>query len=318
MDIENVLIPGGGGPAGIGAIKSLRHSCHRGYLVSTDMDPLSAGLYLADRGYTVPASNDPRFFEEAEKIIDSEDISLILPTSGFDIVPYSRNKSSLERKGVTAFMSDHDVMETCMDKLRFYERLRAHFEMPLTTNVPDKVEFPCIIKPRAGKGGRGVHICRNPDELLYHLKGNGNVVIQQYLPGKEYTIDVLSDLDGNALVAVPRERICVKAGISFKGRVLIDEAMQSQCIEIAEELGLKGPSCMQMKCDEQGRPLLLEVNPRMGGGTIMATYAGVNIPQLVIDIHRGDTLPCLDFKEIVMLRHYEELILDCAGRVLRT
>ena len=47
------------------------------------------------------------------------------------------------------------------------------------------------------------------------------MIIQEYLPGKEYTVDVLSDLDGNSLLAIPRERIEVKAGISSKGKITL-------------------------------------------------------------------------------------------------
>ena len=50
----NVLIPGAGGAAGIGAIKSLKLAHYSGKVIATDLNPLSAGLYLADRGYVVP------------------------------------------------------------------------------------------------------------------------------------------------------------------------------------------------------------------------------------------------------------------------
>jgi len=120
MHKRNVLIPGAGGAAGIGAIKSLRMCKFKGKIVSTDSDIISAGLYLADKGYVVPPANDPSFFQEVRKIIEKEQIDIILPTSGFDIVPYSKNKKVLEDEGVIPVISDYEVIETCLNKEKFF------------------------------------------------------------------------------------------------------------------------------------------------------------------------------------------------------
>ena len=314
---RDVLIPGAGGAAGIGAIKSLRMCKFKGKIVSTDADALSAGLYLADKGYVVPPANDPSFFQKAIQIIEKEQINIILPTSGFDIVPYSKNKKVLENKGIIPVISDYEVVETCLNKEKFYYKLKDKFNLPYTTINHSKILFPCIVKPIFGKGSKNVFICNDENELSIILSKYDDMLIQEYLPGKEYTIDVLSDLDGTALIAIPRERIEVKAGISFKGKIILDKAIQEECLRIAEYLRIKGPSCMQMKCDREGVPKLTEVNPRMGGGTIMATYAGVNFPELIIKIVNDEKVEIPMIKEITMVRYYEEVIWDERGKVVR-
>jgi len=315
---QNVLIPGAGGAAGIGAIKSLRMCKFKGKIVATDANVLSAGLYLADKGYAVPLANDPSFLKEALKIIENERIGIILPTSGFDIVPYSKNKKVLESECVIPVMSEYEVMMTCLNKEKFYYKLKDKFDLPYTTTVPSKMDiFPCVVKPIFGKGSKNVFICHDEQELERILSRYNDMIIQEYLPDKEYTIDVLSDLDGRALLAIPRERIEVKAGISFKGKIILDEILQEKCLRIAEYLRIKGPSCMQMKCDKEGVPKLTEVNPRMGGGTIMTTYAGVNFPELIIKMVNEEKIKIPKIKEITMVRYYEEVILDKKGKVVR-
>jgi len=142
------------------------------------------------------------------------------------------------------------------------------------------------------------------------------MIIQEYLPGKEYTIDVLSDLEGNPLVAVPRERIEVKAGISVKGRIVIDKTIQAECLRMAGHLRIKGPSCIQMKRDGEEVPKIVEVNPRMGGSTILTTYAGVNFPELIIKMANTEKIEIPKLHEITMVRYYEEVILNEKGRVI--
>ncbi len=318
LDKQNVLIPGAGGVAGTGAIKSLRLCQFPGKIIATDSDKLSAGLYLADKGYVVPTADSPSFLQEAMNIIEKEQIDIILPTSGFDITPYSKNKSGLENKGIAVAMSDYPVIESCLDKMKFYHKLKSKFNLPYTTTNPSEIRaFPCIAKPILGKGSRDVFICHDEKELDETLSKHNKFIVQEYLPGKEYTIDVLSDLAGNPLAAIARERIEIRAGISYKAKIVLDKALQEECLRVAEFLGIKGPSCIQMKCDKEGMPKIIEVNPRLGGSTILTTYAGVNLPELIIKMANGERIEIPKIKKITMVRYYEEVILSEKGNVIK-
>jgi carbamoyl-phosphate synthase large subunit len=71
---------------------------------------------------------------------------------------------------------------------------------------------------------------------------------------------------------------------------------------------------MQLKRDESGRPKFMEVNPRIGGGSIFTTLAGVNIPMLLLDLIAGTELAVCEPNEIIVLRYYEEVVLDARTR----
>ncbi|HQE50090.1 MAG TPA: ATP-grasp domain-containing protein [Fervidobacterium sp.] len=310
-DNPNVLIPGAGGAAGIGAIKSLRLAHYSGKVISTDINPLSAGLYLADRGYIVPAADDSRFMSSIVEIIHNDDIEVILPTSGFDIVPYSQNKEELRNLGVVPVISDYSAIESCTNKLKFYSLLKNHFELPYTSpEISEINDFPCIVKPIYGKGSRNVFLCSDLHELTQITSKYDGMLVQEYLPGKEYTVDVMSDLEGHALFAIPRERIEVKSGICSKGQVVKSKELIRTSMDLVNYLGLIGPSCVQMKLDSHGLPKILEVNPRMGGATIMATYAGANFPKIVVDLVKGEDVALPTIREITVVRYYDEVVLD--------
>ena len=66
---------------------------------------------------------------------------------------------------------------------------------------------------------------------------------------------------------------------------------------------------MQLKRDSAGAPRFIEVNPRMGGGTIFAALAGVNMALLSVTLAAGCPLPPLKFSEITVVRYFEELVL---------
>lgn len=306
-----VLLPGGGGDAAIGAMRSLRRAGFDGRIVSTDANPLSTGLYLADAHHVLPPIKDETFFDRALEVIEKEKIDVIFPTSGFDTLVYSQRKKELEDRGVTVAISDWPAVEACIDKWIFYQKTVGRFPLPHCTMDPEaRTEFPCFVKPVQGKGARGIALCRDASELAHEVSRRDDLIICDYLPGEEFTIDCLSDLQGRPLVAVPRERIAVKEGICVKGRVVHDEEMERACLDLAAFLGLQGPSCMQMKRDVEGRMRFLEVNPRMGGATIFATLAGVNIAWLLVELAQGREVEIEPFREITVLRYYDEVVLE--------
>jgi len=306
-----VLVSGGGGAAAISTIKALRMGGFDGRIVSTDAERLSAGLYLADAFRVVPRAKDPAFYPAVLRLIEDEHIGIIFPTSGFDIYEFARHKRELEAMGVVVAMSDADAMATCENKWQFYLKTQGVFPLPETGRDPTTWNrFPCFVKPVFGKGSRDTHRCATREELEFHTLPARDMLIQEYLPGEEYTVDVLSDLSGAPLLAVPRARLETKDGISSKGRVFRDEEIERLCLDLARHLGLKGPTCMQLKRDDAGHPKFMEVNPRIGGGSMFTTLAGVNIPMLLLRLIAGMELAPQKAKDIVVLRYYEEVVLD--------
>jgi carbamoyl-phosphate synthase large subunit len=149
----------------VGAIKALRMAGHRGRIVATDPDPLAAGLALADRGVVIPPVTDPHFFIRAMALIREDRIGVILPTSGFDIVEYSRQRDVLERLGAVFIGCDTDVMETCIDKWRFHTRLAGRFPVPRTVLAADAARARVFPPLRFAE----VTIGRYFDELVWDV-----------------------------------------------------------------------------------------------------------------------------------------------------
>ena len=308
---KNILIPGAGGFACINAIKSLRSVGYPGKLISTDANSLSAGFFLADGYYILPKASDPAFIDKAMTVIKQEKIGIIFPTSGFDIFPYAQHRSSLESLGITVCISDSDTLDICCDKEKFNETVRSEFPCPQHYQNPEAIDhFPVFLKPRFGKGSRNAFLCETQRDLDYYFSKYDAMMIQEYLPGTEYTVDVLSDLSGQAIYAVARERVAVKEGISFKGRVIIDEEIEAIAMRLANFLKLKAASCIQLRRDREGILKLIEVNPRMGGGTIMTTLAGANIPYDMVKLCEGEVIQKPEIRSMMILRYYNEIVIE--------
>ncbi len=292
----NILFLGSGGPAAIGAMKSLLDCDSQGKhkIVAVDCDELAAGFHFSDRSYVVPKYSDDRYYDEILKIIKRENIDLILPTSD-DVISISYAKDWLFTD-VNLFMSDYESINKCVDKFNFYKECKDKFSLPKTT---DKFT-PVFSKPRDGKGSRGIKLIDQTKE---------NYIYQEYLPGTEYTIDVLADMESNALSVIPRIRIQTKAGISTKGRIVRNDIIEKECSKIVKHLGLKGVLCIQMKENDNREAKFIEINPRFGGGTYFTTLAGVNFVKIILDLIDGKEIKIPNPKEITVLRHFSEVVI---------
>ena len=311
MDTFNVLVPGAGGPAGINTIKSLRLSLFKGNIVSTDSNSLSAGFFLSDFYYVIPPYDDKFFVEKLLKIIKEQNIKVLMPSSGFDIYGYSLNYDLIVEYGAIPIVSRRKVLEICRDKLLSYKFLSNKFPFAFTCEYHEKIDtFPLIAKPRFGKGSNNIIKIENKLDLKYVLGKFKNMIFQEYLPGTEYTVDVLSDLTEKPIMAIPRIRIDTKAGISVKGKIKRDLMIENLCKKTAETLGIKGPCCIQLKESENGELKIIEINPRFGGGTIFTTLAGANFPAMLLEmVSNNNNLIIPEVSEITVLRYFEEIVI---------
>ena len=136
------------------------------------------------------------------------------------------------------------------------------------------------------------------------------MIYQEYLPGDEYTIDVLLDMDSKPLISVPRIRLQTRGGISTKGQIILDRELIEESFKIAKFLKIIGPCCIQVKKDINNLFKLVEINPRLGGGTIFTTLAGANFPQMIVDMIEGKHINLPNISEITILRYFEEIIIN--------
>ena len=311
MDKFNVLVPGAGGPAGINTIKSLRLVSFKGKIISTDSNYLSAGFFLSDLYYVIPRYDDKFFIDSLLRIIKEQNIKVLMPSSGFDIYGYSDNYNLIRDYGAIPIVSRRKVLEICRDKLLSYQFLSKKFPFAFTTEYPEKINtFPIIAKPRFGKGSSNIILIENELELEFIMRKFENMIFQEYLPGTEYTVDVLSDLTEKPIMAIPRIRIDTKAGISVKGKIVQNSMIESLCKNTAETLGIRGPSCIQLKESNNGELKIIEINPRFGGGTIFTTLAGANFPAMLLElVSNNNNLVIPEVTEITVLRYFEEIVL---------
>ena len=291
----NILVTEAGGAAGVGLIKSIKKSSYDCRIYAVDCDELAAGSFLADHPLVCPPAESDLFILAIEDIIASYDIDLIIPSGEHDLQKLAQEKEAFKRLGCEVFISDPHTISLCQNKLDFFN----FFQNEGGLLLPMTIQTPFIKKPIKGSGSRGIEITNSKREM-----------VQEYIKGKEYTVDVFCDMFGNIISHVIRERTSIKAGISVKGKIIKKNyPISSATKRVAKLLGLKGPSCIQFKLNDDFDPVLIECNPRLGGGTYMSTLAGVNCAEIYLDLYMGKEPDPPEPKEITVVRYFEEVIL---------
>jgi carbamoyl-phosphate synthase large subunit len=305
MKLFRILVTHAGGPAAISVIKSLQCSKFKNdiVIVAVDSDPTAAGLFLADIQDTLPDSTqETQWKDSLFELIDRHNINVILQTGESDVALFSKFQKQICDAGVQLLIPTKLTIDTCQDKYTFYSLCKHEFKLPLTSLT--KLNFPGkkIIKPVRGSGSRNIQIVEQQVSL------QPGFMIQYYVDGPEYSVDVLCDESSNMLVGVVRERIQTKAGISTKGRIVNDTKILNECAKICMHLNIKGPACIQLK-REGNDYFFLEINPRFAGGLFFSTLAGVNIPEMMLEHFSGNSITINQPKEITVVRYFNEIVI---------
>jgi len=305
-----ILLSAAGGMPSLGVIDVLQSEDVE--VVGIDSDPYSFGLHYLESGYTVPRGDDPSFVDSLLNIVRKKKVDALLLSPESEVIAVSRQKDRFVEAGCLPLCPEYETVERCVDKVETAQAFES-LDIPTPTLYHDAqdTEYPCIVKPRYGRGSSGVNVAENPEELSVYVDQLEEPLIQEYIEGEEYTVDVLTDEGGEVLSAVPRQRIAVDSGKSVTGMTVTDEEIREYSREIASSWKLYGPSCIQCIRSSEGIHFI-EVNNRFGGGAVLSMHAdGELLPNLLSMVDGIPTMPTSEYKtNLVMLRNYEQMFLD--------
>jgi carbamoyl-phosphate synthase large subunit len=176
--------------------------------------------------------------------------------------------------------------------------------------------LPLFVKPRTGRGGVGAFPVRSRRELEFFLEYVTDPVVQTFLDGPEFTIDVLCDFAGAPLSVVPRERVVVRAGVVDRGRTVRDSRLTDLALACTEALRFAGPINIQCRVVD-GRPVVFEINPRFSGGIPLTIAAGADFPRMLVELARGRRVSAAlgRYQSDLWMTSYEASVFVAADRV---
>lgn len=280
-------------------------------IIGVDYHPQYAPACLvSDIAEKAPKVSDPEYGLRLLDICIKEKVNLLIPLYEPEFLLLEKLRAEFFYYGVQLLLSDKTTLNICSDKWLTYQFFsKIGISTPITYLSNEwliKKRNPVFVKPRTGMGSQGTRLVHNEDDLKAALTFADDMLIQQYINGTEYTLDVLADWNGKVISAVPRERIEVRAGEVVKSRTVDRTDLIEQAMFITESLGAIGPVTLQ--CIDNGREVYwIEINPRFGGGVPLSIAAGVDYPYLLYKMAMGEAVEPIvgQYKKNLLMLRYD-------------
>jgi carbamoyl-phosphate synthase large subunit len=309
-DIHRILIVGSGpiiiGQAcefdysGAQACKALRSDGYEVVLINSNPATIMTDPDLADRTYVEPLS-----VEFAAEVIRRERPDALLSTvggqTGLNLAIALAEAGVLEKYGVELIGAKVDSIKKAEDRLLFKDAMRKiGLETPISQLVStvekglefaNKIGYPVILRPSFTMGGTGGGIAYNREECEEILERgldlspvHETLIEQSVLGWKEYELEVMRDVAGNAIIVCSIENfdpMGVHTGDSITiapAQTLTDreyQMMRDAALACLREIGVDtGGSNVQFAIDPvTGRMVIVEMNPRVSRSSALASKA---------------------------------------------
>lgn len=232
-----------------------------------------------------PPFDSPAFPSFLWCVVESQNIDVVIPLMDSATVVLSALAEDLP---CTSVVSDADLCITMQDKVLADYWFREH-DIPVPTS---RWDYPRIYKPRKGYGSRGVVV--EWDEYADKLRGNKDYFSQPYVTsGVEYTVDAYVDSNGQLISALSRKRVEVINGEVTHSITQRHEGILDITRRILSVSGWRGPITLQFMDTPTG-PVILEINPRFGGGVPHSIHLGLDAPRWILREALGRCIESLD------------------------
>jgi carbamoyl-phosphate synthase large subunit len=282
-------------------------------IVAVDVSPFAPALFFADKHFQIPRIDHPDYISDLIRISKQESISLIIPTIDTELIILSKNKHKIEKETqAKVLISSEQVIDICRDKIKTSEYLNAQgFKVPQLLNNRESfvdLSFPVFIKPKSGSSSIEAYKIQNMIQLDYYLKTIKDPIIQEFIEGEEYTVDVFLDFNSKVISIMPRLRMAVRSGEILRGKTVNNPIIIDSVMNLMKILKPIGHITVQLIL-KNDIPTYIEINPRFGGGAPMSIDSGADSCEYLYHLLMGEELVYRnDFKFNLIYSRFDQSI----------
>ncbi len=298
-------------------------------------DDLTVAFQYADKSIISPLIYDENYIPFLLDYCKENRIDILLSLFDIDLLMLAKHKKEFEEIGTRVIVSDEEFVSICNDKWKTYLFLKEYgFNVPKTYLSIGEVmgaidagilKYPIIVKPRFGCGSIAMSVAEDEMALLYYFSRNTRavkksylkyesdtveekIIFQEFLRGQEYGVDCINDLNGNFKNAIVKKKLAMRAGETDIAETVDCPEIYEAAKRIADLSKHIGNVDMDVFIVD-GKPYVLEMNARFGGGYPFTHIAGCNLPKAIVKWCCGEEPDITLFETQRGVRAYKELVL---------
>lgn len=273
-----VLVIPGGTEIGLEINRALR-DCKEVDLYSAGQDLPSASEFRFKRHVSMPPISDDGAIAAINAIIERNEIDFVFPAHDDVILALALHRSAIKARVLGA---EPRICEITRFKSRTYRAVAGAVKVPEVVSSEETPHFPVFVKPDRGQGSQGARRIDDIETLRAVCGQEPGLIVTEFLPGDEYTVDCFSSKTKGLIFCRGRQRTRVRSGISMQSHPVDDPLFLDIARSIDGLLPMTGAWFFQLKRDRHGVLTLLEIAPRIAGAMALSRVTGVNFPLLTI------------------------------------
>lgn len=289
-------------------------------VVAVDNNPLASSRLIADVFEPVPRGDEPGYVDAVCDIVARHKVDLIMPGSDEEALALAEGRERIAAAGAQVAVADSATLRSIIDKAATYDILKSaglpvadYIQVADRDSLDKAVDYylarygECVIKPSTARGGRGVFVLRNDIKGVEPVSGARELhmppalfkrdyldeaasalpaVVCERLLGPTWDADILT-WKGELLQVVTRRRL--NPAVPNDGHVIL---RQDELVDIAGRIAklfnLSWLYDFDVMFGADGRPRVIEVNPRPSGSTSVAVSAGCPLFEELVGLALGE------------------------------
>ena len=246
------------------------------------------GIYVYEHYIDdIPNMSQPDFINILNKKIEKYSFKFIIAPHEDLALFLQKNK---ERINAIIVCSNYDTALLCRYKSKTYNKLKNYNFIPKTYKKEEVKKYPVFVKKDNDQGARHAYKVNTDEELELFTKKE-NMLICEYLPGEEVTVDCFTNRKRELLFCNPRAADRILAGIDVHARrIKLSKEIEFIAETLNKEIEFRGFWFFQIKKDINGKFKLLEISTRLPGAFSLSRCLDVNLPLLALKDFDGQDI----------------------------
>jgi carbamoyl-phosphate synthase large subunit len=222
-------------------------------------------------------ANSENYLQSVESACDKYKIDLIVPGVDEELIQfdYFVNKGFPD-----ILLPDKDFVRLMLDKYTCAKSIKStglNSPKTSTLDMVDEMHFPLVVKPKLGRGSRGVRVVNSLLELnaykILYRTNEKDLILQELAIGVEYTVLVSANKGGylNAIIPVQVEQ---KKGITIRAKIDMNNLIIEYVKKFHSHYKTTGIYNIQCILSKSGVVSPFEVNPRVSTTFCLSVAAG--------------------------------------------
>lgn len=256
--------------------------------------------------YLSPKIKSNSYIKFISSIIKKHNVKLVIPLLDIDCKKLSKNVKIINKLNATLISPPYEIVNIVTDKFKLYNFLKNYKINTPKTYISKKkflsdlkkkeIKFPVILKPRFGTSSILTLKANNTNELnlfyvflnnkikdqyFYKKSNKKKIVIQQFIKGNEYGLDLLNSIEKKYHSHLLKQKIKIRNGETDICKIS-RQNISKLCKKISK-LILHNFLIDIDLINMNKKFYILDINPRIGGGYPFTHIAGFDMIKYLLN-----------------------------------